>query len=473
VLGTARIIPGMPLDEGGQSGTMYYAKARRSYQVRIPLLSGPAQAGAKGTLSATFSLVNKTPSAPARLAVDASKARFRFDGFGANFCWDNARGNTHPIQEYLLKALKLGWARTEMKVQQFDRQRDNPGPDVRYDLETMRQLQKMGVPYVISVWRLPERFNADPATEPPGARGRAVNPVKWDELTELLGQYLLYAKNEYGVEPDMFSFNEANLGVNVRLTPEEHTDQIKRMGAAFEKLGLRTKMLLGDAVPARDSHIFALDAAADPEALKYIAGIAYHSWGGATPQQYAAWGDLAEWLKLPLLVTELGVDSQAFATNAWDTYQYGLREAQFTQEMLLYSRPQGTQFWQYTDDYALVRVGPAGAVQPTARFWLMKHFTDLTPMKSEGLAASSDQGDVLLTAFRKGSEYALHIVNRGGAREATLSGAPEGEWQVTESTEAAQFQQNTRVRASGGTLRLKLPARSLVTLTSNNGRAGN
>ena len=471
VLGTSHIIPNMPLDEGGQSGTMYYNRTRRSYQVRIPLLSGPAAAEVKAAMGATFSLENRTVAPDVRLSVDPAKPRYSFDGFGANFCWDNGKGATRPIQEYLIKALKSGWARTEMKIQSWDRSRDRPGEDVKYDLETMRQLQQMGIPYVISVWRVPERFNADPATEPAGARGRAINPAKWEELTQLFADYLLYARKDYGVEPDLFSFNEANLGVNVRMTPEEHTMQIKTMGAAFKKLGLKTRMLLGDAVPARDSIAYALDAASDPEALRYIAGVAFHSWGGATPAQYAAWGDLAEWLEVPLLVTELGVDSQAFATNAWDTYQYGLREAQFIQEMLLYARPQGAQFWQYTDDYALARVRQDGSIERTARFWMMKQFTDLTPMKSEELATTSDQTQVFLTAFRKGGSYAMHIVNRGGARQATLAGAPDGEWQVTESTEAAQYRQNTRVRASGGILTLQLPPRSLVTLTSTNGQA--
>ena len=61
------------------------------------------------------------------------------------------------------------------------------------------------------------------------------------------------------------------------------------------------------------------------------------------------------------------------------------------QELLIYARPQGAQFWQFTNDYALAREGPNGAVEPTARFWLMKHFTDLTPAPSDALGARSDQ----------------------------------------------------------------------------------
>lgn len=464
-IGPAHILPNMALDEGAQFGTMYYNKTRRSYQVRIPMLPASAGPDLKDSFNALISLANSTAAEPARLSVDTSKARYRFDGFGANFCWDNSRGPTRPIQEYLMKALKSAWARTEMKITQWDQDRATLAPAVKYDLETMRRLQQMGIPYVISVWRVPERFYIDASAEPPGARGRAIRADAWEELTRLFADYLLFAKKEYGVEPDMFSFNEGNIGVNVRLTPEEHTLQIKVMGAAFERLGLKTKMLLADAVPARNTHVFALDAAADPEARKYIAGVGFHSWGGASPRQYAEWGDLAEWLKVPLLVTELGVDSQSFLTNAWDSYHHGLREAQFTQEMLLHARPQGTQFWQYTDDYALVRVRDDGSIERTPRFWMMKHFTDLTPLKSEALATVSDQGQVLLTAFRKGRIHALHIVNRGGARDAVLAGTPAGDWMVTESTEQAQFRQDRRIRQLNGALRLRLPARSIVTLT--------
>ena len=466
VLGAAHIIPNMPLDEGGQLGTMYYAKTRRSYQVRIPLVAGSTPAGTRAPFSGTFSLVNNSVAPPARLTVDRGEPLYVFDGFGANFCWDKAGGAVHPIQEYLLEALKPAWARTEMKIQSWDSKRADPPQDVRYDLGFMRKLQDKGIPYVISIWRLPERFYADPATEPTGARGRAVNPAKWDELAALLTDYLLYARKEYGVEPDLFSFNEGNLGVNVRHTPDEHTQQIKKIGAAFRQSGLKTRMLLGDAVPARDSHAFALDAAADPEALQYAGAVAFHSWGGATPGQYAAWKELADWLGLPLLDTESGVDSQVTNINAWDSYHYGLREAQHTQEVLLYARPRGTQFWQYTDSYALVRALPGGSIEPSARFWLMKHFAGLTPHNSEALATSSDQAQTLLTAFRKNGSYVLHIVNRAGAREATLSGVPDGPWRLTESTEAKQFQQTVSLRSSNGVLRLKLPARSLVTLTS-------
>jgi hypothetical protein len=331
-------------------------------------------------------------------------------------------------------------------------------------METMRTLKDLGVPFVLSIWWLPERLYTDAYEKPRSAHFRLVAPEKWDDLLDLLGSYLLYAKREYGVEPELFSFNEANIGIYVGLTPESHAAAIRRIGAHFAKLGLKTKMLLGDATGPRDTHNFVLEAASDPEAMRYVGAIGFHSWGGGTPAQYAAWGDVADWLRLPLLVTELGVDAAAYYTRSWDSYHYGLREAKMTQELLLYAHPQGTQFWQFTNDYALVRGGRDGTVEPTSRFWLMKHFTDLTPRGGEGLGARSDQEDVLYTAFRKDGAYTLHILNVGAAREAVLEGLPDGEWHVRETTEAEPYKERPALR-SAGSLRLNLPPRSLVTLT--------
>jgi O-glycosyl hydrolase len=427
--------------------------------VRVPLV-GPGET--KGSLRMRLAFEGAVDTAPARLTLDAGRARYPFDGFGGNLCWDNGKGN-RAVQKYVFENLQHGWARTEMKLQAWDAAGRQASGDVRFDLETMQRLQRMGIPYVISVWRLPERFYVDAYERPRGDRFRVIDGAKWDELNEFIGGYLQYAKKEFGVEPDLFSFNEPNIGVQVGQTPEQHTEQIRKMGAAFRRMGLKTKMLLADAVPARDSHVFALDAANDAEALQYVGAVGFHSWGGATAKQYAAWGDLAEWLGVPLLVTELGVDSQAFATNSWDSYHYGIREAQMTQEILLHARPRGTQFWQYTDDFALAKLQADGTAAPTARFWLMKHFTDLTPLRSEALGTASDQAGVLFTAFRTGERYAMHVVNRGGGREARIAGVPAGRWQVTETTEGAAFVKKGAV-PGGGEVVLRLPARSVVTL---------
>ena len=416
----------------------------RSYQLRVPFQRGPWPAAATAAIAATLRLTDKPATPPlAHLTVDTSHTRYKFQGFGGNYCWDNRS----PVAAYTLDHLKIAWARTAMKLVDWDKQRGHPGPELRADLEVMQRLQKMDVPFVISVWSLPERFYTDPYEKPSTAFARDINPEKWDELLDLVGDYLLYAKREYSVEPDLFSFNEANIGINIGLTPEAHARAIQRIGAYFQKIGLKTKMLLGDAAGPRDTHNFALAAASDPGALNFIGAVAFHSWGSGTPEQYAAWGDLAQWLNLPLLVTEVGVDPSAYYTRAWDSYDYGLREARMTQELLTSARPQAMLFWQYTDDYALARVQTDGAVEPTARFWLMKQFADLTPPNSDALAVSSDQPNVLFTAFHGGNDYTLHILNLGAARSVELTGIPDADWRVVQTTEDAQYVQAPAARS--------------------------
>jgi hypothetical protein len=433
----------------------------RSYQLRAVLLKGPIYAGAKASLTTTLRLTNNLPAPPsARITLDRTHPRFQFDGFGGDYCWDTRS----PIADYTMKNLHVGWARSEMKLLQWDKHRDQPTDEVRGDLAMMRRFQQQGIPYVISIWWLPERFYTDAYEQPKSAHNRLIKPERWDELLDLIGSYLLYARREYGVEPDLFSFNESNIGIYVNFTPETHREAIKRIGAHFRKLGLKTRMILGDATGPRDTHRFVLEAAADPEALQYVGAVAFHSWGGGTPEQYTAWGDVAQWLNLPLLVTELGVDAAAYHNRAYTSYHYGLEEARMTQELLTYARPQGTQFWQFTNDYALARQGDNNAVQPTSRFFLVKHFTDLTPQHSEGLAVTSDQPSVLATAFRKGDAYTIHILNMGAAREANLTGLPDVEWKVMETTEDAPYQSRPPMQSSAGALQINLRAKSLLTL---------
>ena len=63
---------------------------------------------------------------------------------------------------------------------------------------------------------------------------------------------------------------------------------------------------------------------------------------------------MTEWLGLPLLVTEMGADASAYYTRSYDRYEYGLREARMAQELLSYARPQGAEYWEFTDDSVLV-----------------------------------------------------------------------------------------------------------------------
>jgi O-glycosyl hydrolase len=434
----------------------------RFYRVRVALLSGEWLMGDPLRLGLTLKLTGAPEAAPARLSVDPAARLYPFDGFGGNY---RIYADT-PVVDYTLKNLQLSWARIEFKAVTWDHDRKGtPGPQLTRDFELMQRVQRMGIPWIISLWFLPERFYTDPNQKPFGTFARQIAPERWPEFLDLLGSYLVYLKDHYGAEPDLFSFNESDLGVNIGFTAETHRDEIKRVGAYLASRGLKTKMLLGDTANPRDSHKFVLAAAADPEAMRYVGAVSVHSWGNGTPAQYGAWGDVGAWLHLPLLVAEAGVDPGAYKNKMYDSYAYGLREAHQFQDLLRYARPQALIYWQFTDDYGLVHVGADGAIEPTSRFWLMKQFVNLSPAKSEVVRSFSDQPDVEISAFVRKDSVVLHILNSGAEREALISGLPKGSWHAVTTTESSGFQEApVKFEEGDAPQKLHLPARSLTTL---------
>ncbi len=459
-------------------------RSGRTYGAIIQVRPGSLSAGQTASMKLDLTLSGDPDRTPARLTVDTASKRYQFQGVGGNYCFNIES----PVAQYTLNNLKVAWGRTEMSLSYWEPDdhsevpappdyftlREQAYPRLKLEMQMGRQLQDRGIPYIASIWAIPEWAYTDPGAKPQRRNRRRIAPAKTGALVSSIVSYLRYAREQYGAEPDMFSFNEANIGVDVLLTPEEHRDMIKLLGAAFEKAGLKTRLLLGDATGPRNTHEFALAAAQDPEAMKYVKAIGFHSWGGGTPEQYKSWGDLAEWLQLPLLVTELGVDAQAYQGGAYDSFTYGMSEVRMYQELLLYARPQGTQQWEFTADYGTVRTRRLenGTVElvPTSRFWLVKHFTDLTPHNSDALAVSSDNDKVLFTAFAQGQGTArvhtLHVANMAAAREVTIEGVPNVEFRAVRTTESEDFQELPAVRPEGGVLRIQIPARSLLTLTT-------
>jgi hypothetical protein len=422
-----------------------------------------------------------------QLTLAADQVRYHLDGFGGNYCF----GLDAPATLYTLDNLHIAWARTEMRLADWEPDNDNASPTdpdldyyddrdvsgskLRREFLIGKRLQDMGIPFVASVWWLPEWLYAEPG-KPRNTHRRRIDPDKWPELLECIGSYLLHAKSRYGVEPDLFSFNEPNIGVMVLLSAEEHRDAIKRIGAHLRSLGLKTKVLLADATGPRGTHTYALPTTRDPDAMQYVGAIGFHSWGGGEREHYAAWADLAQSLHLPLLVTELGVDPFAWKTGAFDTFDYALRELRMYQELLLYACPQATMQWQFTSDYAIVKEEKLadGRIQllPTTRFHFIKHFCNLTPRGAAALPTTASHPDVLLTAFAAAQEgcrrYTLHIANFGERQEATISGIPAdaAKFRAIQTGQYEGFRELQAVRAHERTIHLQLAARSLLTLTT-------
>ena len=431
----------------------------RWYELRLPLRVGSWRADEELSLQATLNLEANPPVRTGVVEINAHEPSHRFEGFGANYCWVN----TSPVVDYTLEHLRSTWHRYELKFAPWIAERDQPGPVLRRDFELMRRTQQAGIPWIISVWRLPEDYYVPrEGGGSPLGHGRRIATARWADFLDGIGSFLLHVKQEYGAEPDLFSFNEPDLGVDIVFSGDEHRDAIRLIGEHFAKLGLKTKLLLGDTANPRERHLYVLPTAADPAALRYVGGLSFHSWMGATPEQYDAWGDVAEWLQLPLFVGEAGMDPGAYRNRTYDSFSYGLREMKDHFDFVRYARPQVSLYWQFTNDYGLVRTRADGSLEPTGRFHLMRHLNNLTPPVSQAYSTRSELPGVHALAFAADDKWVVHLLNTGSAAQVRLNGLPAGPWQVTTTTESTPFAEHAWDGTNGT---LDLPARSMVTLS--------
>ncbi len=100
-------------------------------------------------------------------------------------------------------------------------------------------MQERGGELVASVWDVPDWM----ALNPEAKRALILDPKLYPEVVESMAAWLVRARDEYGVTVDYVSFNEATLGVNVRLAPDDVAAIVALAGPRFEELNLETRWL--------------------------------------------------------------------------------------------------------------------------------------------------------------------------------------------------------------------------------------
>jgi O-glycosyl hydrolase len=313
----------------------------------------------------------------------------------------------------------------------------------------------------------------------PGPRGNPLNPEKMAKIKESIAGYLLYLKEKYGVEAAMFSFNESDLGINVRQTAREHADLIKTLGAHFASRGLATKLALGDTSDANPID-FIKPAMRDLEAVKYIGAVDFHSWRGCTDEILAQWRDAARELNLPLIVAEGSTDAAAYRyPQIFHEQSFALYEINLYLRIMAIAQPKSILQWQLTADYSPLAGGGIfndnGPLRPTRRFWNLKQLASTPPHSFWLPVTCSKQPNVTCAALGNIAEgvYTVHLVNHGATRTATITGVPEGIRQlrmwVTDADRG--MQELERVTVSGGKAQLALPATSYTTVIGSQEKA--
>jgi len=454
-----------------------------SFRVYLTLFSGNATVGQTVEKTLTLTTSGEIDRNPVLLVLDASRPGAAFQGLGGNFRIQNLRIDP-PVIQYNLLNMRVSWGRVEMpwrlwhpKEEMDPIQSAEAGrldPRVLTAMEMARSLVRRRMPVIVSAWSAPAWAIEGPFVfrpQPGAPRGNPLKPEKMDKIYQSIGSYLTYLKRAYGVEAALFSFNESDLGINVRQTGEEHAALIKGLGAYLASQGLATKMLLGDNSDATTTD-FILPALNDLEARPYIGAVSFHSWRGWSDELLAFWGNAARKLNAPLLVGEGSTDAAAWL------YPQVFKEPWFAmQEITLYTRicaiaqPLAILQWQLTADYSILAgggvFGEEGPLKPTRRFWNLKQLSS-TPEGSFVLPITCRQPNIDCAAFGNiaAGLYAVHIVNNGAGRPATLEGLPSGvkTLRVIVTDDTGGMEEKARVEVSDGKAELTLDAWSFSTL---------
>ena len=458
-------------------------KGSYDLQVLLAVIVGPTTAGQTAKKSFALKVTGPIDKAPVEITLDASHPGQMFDGLGGNFRLQNPRLDPQVI-EYSLKNLRVAWGRVEMpwSLWQPDEISDPLAAaragavpaGVHQAMEMARRLTQIGMPVMVSAWHPPGwAILGKASARPPedGPRGSPLNPEKMDRIKQSIADYLVWLKEKYGVEAALFSFNESDLGIDVRQTPREHAELIKTLGAEFAGKGLATRMALGDTSDARPVD-FIKPAMHDPEAIRYIGAVDFHSWRGCTDEILAQWRDAARELNVPLLVAEGSTDAAAYRyPQIFNEQSFALYEINLYLRILAIAQPKSILQWQFTSDYSVLAGGGIfndhGPLRPTRRFWNLKQLAS-TPPRSFSLPVACKGPNLTCAAFGDiaGGIYTVHMVNNGAARTATLTGFPPEVRQlsvwVTDATRG--MQESERIPVAAGKAQVSLAATSYTTV---------
>jgi O-glycosyl hydrolase len=454
-------------------------------QVTMAVLTGKASAGQTAGKSFTVKVAGDVDHNPVTIALDASHPGQLFDGLGGNFRLQNPTADP-AIIDYNLKNLRVAWGRVEMPWSTWQPQESGDplaaaragtlNPRIQPAMEMARRLGQKGMPVIVSAWAAPAwavlgMTGRGGGGDEGGLRGNPLNPQKMDQIKKSIADYLVCLKEKFGVEAAMFTFNESDLGINVRQTGLEHAEMIKTFGAYFASRGLATKLALGDTSDATPVE-FIQPALHDPEAAKYIAAVDFHSWRGCTDEILAQWRAAARQLNVPLLVAEGSTDAAAWRyPQIFSEQSFALYEINLYMRILAVAQPQSILQWQLTSDYSILAGGGAfgdnGPIRPTRRFWNFKQLAS-TPERSFSLPVACSGPNLTCAGFGNIAEgvYTVHVVNNGAARQATLTGLPAGvkELRVWVTDSQRGMEEGARISVAGGKAELKLEATSYTTV---------
>lgn len=391
-------------------------------------------------------------------------------GGNFNHYFGNTTTATEPVSKYNIETLHTKYARVSIELQEWEPVNDNADPYAmnqqafrddqhnRATFELMKLFKAEGVEITASIWRVPDWLVENPQDESPRTISNAMVP----EAVESIAAWLLHARDQYGVDVDYVSFNEANLGVTVLLSPEEYIGMIREGGRRFAELGLTTKWLLGDCSSIKDCLGYVQPIWSIENIRPYIGPLAFHSWDGmdVSDETITALGEWAFSQGLDVRCTEAGWDAQLWQRPAEFSDWTNARQLAISYNRVLkMSRATAFYYWEMMgNDYAL-----NNGVKAYPALQILQQMNDAFPAGTQILGSSTNNSSVYWVAGRKPSgDFILHIVSATLAEKARITGLPNGKYGLIISTRDEITRRSESFTVTDGSVLIDIPTLSVV-----------
>ncbi|OFX61477.1 MAG: hypothetical protein A2066_00680 [Bacteroidetes bacterium GWB2_41_8] len=338
-------------------------------------------------------------------------------------------------------------------------------------VEVLDELKRMKsefgvVNFTISVWDVPDEFIADPTK----TAQRVIKPEAYDEVIQMLTDFFLKAKNEYGVEIDQFSFNESDGGYQIIFSPEATIAFVKKAGQKWEEAGLKTKFLLADTAQTKGTIEFATQIMADPSIWKYLGPLSFHCWWSETIpdnefERIAGFGKA--WNK-EVWCAELGFDAMAWKIKDMNkSYDYAMRFAKISHRMIKYAQVEVSLYWTWQNNYAIMS---ADLQEKYPSYFVTRHQVDFMNTGTQIVHSTSSDPEVLaISGIRGDGKRVLQLINMKKESIAVeISGFESQKIDATSTTQTNNWEiQKDIAKTKNGKLELQLKSESVNTFVFN------
>lgn len=337
---------------------------------------------------------------------------------------------------------------------------DNEGSSIHATFQFMQEIYPQGVEIVASVWRVPEWMVENPENE----SQQRIPQERYPEVIESLAAWLLRARDVYHVKVSYLSFNEANLGINVLLSPEDAIEMIREGGKRFKELGLETEWLLGDTSNMGENVSYASQVWNAAEIREYLGPLAFHSWDAqASDDILRGIGAFADKNGLEVWCTEGGWDAQLWQKpDQFPKYTHALNLAAVYARVLKMTRVSRLLYWQMAGrDYPL-----NDGQKPYPSLQFLDEFKKQFPEGSRVVETSPDRSAIKFMAARKGAEVAVLLVNVSLGEDVWVEGLQDGAYFLVWSSAKQPEMKVSQLQVEGGRAQVHLEGFSITFITN-------